>query len=500
MIKMKNLYILILVLILHETPIFAQSGWQSQPSGTSNWLHSAYFTSSSTGWIVGANGIILKTTNGGDNWTSQASGTNEYFYALYFTSSSTGWTVGSGGIILKTTNGGDNWIPQSNGTGFLSSVHFTNPTTGWAVGDSILGEVILKTTNGGDNWVSQSSGITGSLSSVYFRNSSTGWAVGGYETSDIITTTNGGENWTSQSSGTTQSLRSVFFRPSSSTGWIVGHNGTILKTTNSGVNWISQSSGITNAAFYSVYFTSLTTGWAVAQFGIIVKTTNGGTNWILQSSGTSLWLISVYFTSSTTGWAVGGYTDQSIILKTTSGGIDPFNLNLSALIEGFYDAKPGIMNGDTINVYLRNSAPPYKIIDSTRGYLDASGHCALSFYNLANATPYYIVIKHRNSIETWSGSAVSFSSNLLTYDFTTAASQAYGNNMILKGAKYCIYSGDVNQDGTIDLSDLTFIDNDAYNFVSGYVKTDVNGDGVVDIDDATIADNNAYNFVSIQRP
>jgi phosphoribosylformimino-5-aminoimidazole carboxamide ribonucleotide (ProFAR) isomerase len=64
------------------------------------------------------------------------------------------------------------------------------------------------------------------------------------------------------------------------------------------------------------------------------------------------------------------------------------------------------------------------------------------------------------------------------------------------GTKWCIYSGDVNQDGTIDGTDAQLIDNDAGLFVSGYVNTDVNGDGTVDGSDAVIAGNNSDNFIS----
>lgn len=69
---------------------------------------------------------------------------------------------------------------------------------------------------------------------------------------------------------------------------------------------------------------------------------------------------------------------------------------------------------------------------------------------------------------------------ILNYDFTTAVSQAYGNNMVLVGSDYAFYSGDVNNDGFVDGADGLLIDNDAYNFVSGYVITDLNCDGTVD--------------------
>jgi hypothetical protein len=49
--------------------------------------------------------------------------------------------------------------------------------------------------------------------------------------------------------------------------------------------------------------------------------------------------------------------------------------------------------------------------------------------------------------------------------------------------------------------DLSLIDNDAFNFVSGcYLGTDVNLDGTVDASDAAITDNNAANFIGVATP
>ena len=65
---------------------------------------------------------------------------------------------------------------------------------------------------------------------------------------------------------------------------------------------------------------------------------------------------------------------------------------------------------------------------------------------------------------------------------------------------FAIYGGDVNQTGEVDASDLSTIDNDAFNFVTGYVNTDVTGDNVTDASDYAIADNNAFNFVTKSVP
>jgi len=194
-------------------------------------------------------------------------------------------------------------------------------------------------------------------------------------------------------------------------------------------------------------------------------------------------------------------------IATPDVGADEFNgvygLNLSALIEGFYNDITNTMEQDTVEVYIRNSTSPYSIVDSAESILNSFGTGIFNFKNLINGIKYFIHIKHRNSIETWSDSSKSFKYCGLTIDFTTSNTKAFGNNMIQVDSspiKYGVYSGDVNQDGAIDIADGSLIDNDAFNFISGYVSTDLNGDGIVDVADAVFADNNGFNFVTAITP
>ncbi len=112
--------------------------------------------------------------------------------------------------------------------------------------------------------------------------------------------------------------------------------------------------------------------------------------------------------------------------------------------------------------------------------------------------------KHRNSIETWSkGGGQTFSSNVLNYNFSSALLQAFGNNMIqvdTSPLRFAMFSGDVDQSGTIDVSDLIAIYNNGLTFTSGYVSTDVNGDNFTDVSDLLMAYNNSINLVSVIRP
>jgi len=199
------------------------------------------------------------------------------------------------------------------------------------------------------------------------------------------------------------------------------------------------------------------------------------------------------------------YFLPALLFAYFSGGIVANkNLQLNLFIQGRYNQTTNSMIGDTLQIQIRNNFSPYSIVGSARSYIIASGNGIFNFPTAVNGTNYYIVVKHRNSIETWSKSpGQSFSSDILNYDFTIASSQAYGNNLAvvdLSPISFGIYSGDVNLDGTIDATDVALIDNAAYNFVTGYVLTDLTGEEIVDGSDYLIADNNAFNFVSVLRP
>lgn len=185
---------------------------------------------------------------------------------------------------------------------------------------------------------------------------------------------------------------------------------------------------------------------------------------------------------------VGNFTATSPVL----------NLNLTAMLEGFWDGATLI--GDTVKISLHSSVSPYSIEDSAMVKLSSSGTGSLIFSNAAGAN-YYISVSHRNSIQTWSKDPVAFTSGgTVDYNFTTASNKAYGNNMTLKDGKYTFYSGDVNQDEAINLSDVLQIYNGAINFSSGYVVTDVNGDDFTDLTDVLISQNNANYFVTVIKP
>ncbi len=297
--------LLLLLVLVAATPAHAlsygASVWTPLNSGTSQHLHGVEFVDPNTGWVVGNEGMILKTTDGGVRWTPQVSGVNNtYLSRVRFVNASTGWVVGGSGTILKTANGGVGWHSQGPGglTG-LNGLSFISETTGWAVGS---GGTILKTVNGGGEWTPQDSGVTTYFDDVHFENENTGWVVGAFGT--ILKTTNGGTSWTPQDSGVTQSLRGVWFIDASN-GWAVGDgnpNGVILKTTNGGLTWAPQTSGA--GSLYSIRALDSNIAWAAGPGGI-VKTLNGGATWAPQAWVPPSGLASLCMLDVNTLWAVG---------------------------------------------------------------------------------------------------------------------------------------------------------------------------------------------------
>ncbi|MBK8550910.1 MAG: hypothetical protein IPL53_07565 [Ignavibacteria bacterium] len=203
--------------------------------------------------------------------------------------------------------------------------------------------------------------------------------------------------------------------------------------------------------------------------------------------------VSKYFTDDDGIWTNGMNT--TTIARRDVGVLNFFRLNLSLSLEASTELN------EKADILIRSAVAPYTVIDSGSVVLDESGYGETSFSRLTNSVNYYLEVKHRNSIFTWSkpGGEI-FTAGLLNYDFTSSASQAYGNNLVSVNGEYSIYTGDVDRNEIVDLSDLIQVFNDAGDFLTGYVVTDLNNDLAVDLTDVLYDFNNTSIFIETKNP
>lgn len=181
-------------------------------------------------------------------------------------------------------------------------------------------------------------------------------------------------------------------------------------------------------------------------------------------------------------------------------------LNLTVFLQGFYPGSGSLMNKckdyvngstidkysgtivDTITVELHDATTYATKVYTAYGVALNQNGTASIIINNPNSYygNYYITIKTRNHIETTTAAPVSFAASLVSYDFSNAISKAYGNNLKQIGNIYCIFAGDINGDGFVNIADRSLLLSDLNASRVGFYISDLNGDGFVNISDRGI--------------
>src|SRR5690606_6102747 len=129
-----------------------------------------------------AGNYLAYTSDGGENWTEMSVPTDNLLNSIAFKDSLTGFAVGDNGIVVKTTNGGNTWIQTTIGSSFwwFKEVQFISESTGWIIGSVSSESGVFRTTDGGNSWHMFIIGNNNpGLSTIFFIDSQHGWAGGG---------------------------------------------------------------------------------------------------------------------------------------------------------------------------------------------------------------------------------------------------------------------------------------------------------------------------------
>lgn len=293
------------------------------------------------GWVTGVPadgyGVILHTTDGGENWTRQGSPNtvpNVPLWDVRAIDAYNAWVVGNEdgnyAVILRTTDGGKTWnrcgSPGSVTDFGALGIGAVDRKIAWVVGSN---GTIIHTEDGGKTWTQQTSNTSATLLKVATIDRYNAWIVGDHDNgyAIILRTTDGGLTWTRQGNASTVKTIGLIdvTAADNKTAWAVGVDEYILKTIDGGTSWQTQrTSGylhMNGACAIDKY-----NAWITQDYGEVYWTSDGGKTWNSQhpAGAGGFYLLSVSARIMKTAWVVGGDIERKtgIILHTTNRGVN----------------------------------------------------------------------------------------------------------------------------------------------------------------------------------
>jgi len=336
-------FILGLVLSMLTATMNSQN-WETLTTGTSYILYDISFApgQNDVGYAGGmqytydAEGVVIKTIDGGDTWTEVLSGAGQDgIEVVCFLSPDTGFIAGWNDYFAKTTDGGTTWTTMTVGSDnwVFKDIEFWDSDNGVAAASTkSSGFVIYVTTDGGDTWTT-ATGISQNVQDVAYANANTLYAVGGDE--KMSKSTDGGNTWSEIYSGI---FAYYFFGVDfvGDFGVVGGEDGKRMSTTDGGTTWSTSSTGYEN--IYGVNVFNADSAYIGGTDENIYKTTDSGSNWEWEDNGSGTsHLYKIKFTENNTGFTCGS---QGLIKRK-----EP------ALTIGFSSDNDEICAGSSVNFY-----------------------------------------------------------------------------------------------------------------------------------------------------
>jgi photosystem II stability/assembly factor-like uncharacterized protein len=200
-------------ILLMTACLAAAQKFQIGESGATVSLRGVSAVDQAVAWASGANGMFLRTTDGGKTWAAHTvpGAADLDFRDVEAVDDRTAYLLSSGAgslsRIYKTTNSGETWTLQHTNLdpkGFLDCMAFWDATHGIALGDPVEGRFSILTTRDGLTWLKRpgpkanegEGAFAASGSCIFARGTREAWfGTGGAGGARVFHTTDGGETW-----------------------------------------------------------------------------------------------------------------------------------------------------------------------------------------------------------------------------------------------------------------------------------------------------------------
>jgi photosystem II stability/assembly factor-like uncharacterized protein len=281
-------------------PCLAQTNWQKVNSGSTSGFKGVHLLDTKRGYVVGSGPMLKTTTDGGATWSApiEVTGATQDLWGVFAThgpAADTICVVGENGAVHRSVNGGAAWTTQDMhySQGFAFAVTGTDArnmyVTGYEGAESGQQGLVIATHDGGETWVKGAVQGAGTFDKSFFLTAELGYAAGGKpggisSGGVIMKTTDGGFNWTTAAT-TPYSMNSIYCFDENR--WVaVGFEGLAIGTTDGGKNWKRMTMPAAQAKdpFTHVLFVDDRLGFIASAYGAMLKTTDGGATWTRDNS------------------------------------------------------------------------------------------------------------------------------------------------------------------------------------------------------------------------
>lgn len=313
----KVAYCTIFLVIVNIT-IYSQDNWSwlnPKPMGSS--IEScSYFPGTNTVIAVGANGLIMRSTDNGTNWSHVNSNLVNKLTSVSLTSSTTGYIAGESATLLKTTDAGVSWYSINTGlSGAFNQIDFVDNTNGFLRQGSEINK-IYKTTSGGNSWIELPiNGYYGNLTTLNALSSTE--ILYGTSTGNVIKTS--APSWSlSIVKKFTGDLQVVSIAVNGSRVVAASADQLLVYSTDYGTSWSSEIT-LPGISFAGVEFISASNLVAYTASDEIRISTDGGAAWLPVTTSPTQQLVT----------AAANLSGHGIILGTLGNQYNTVNFGLT---------------------------------------------------------------------------------------------------------------------------------------------------------------------------
>jgi photosystem II stability/assembly factor-like uncharacterized protein len=234
---------------------------------------------------VGPRGHVVVSTDAGTSWKQAEVPVSSDLTAVHFANDKRGWVVGHDGVVLASSDGGLTWTKQLDGR---------------AVNDLILADVkaklaadpqspeLLALVAEAERYSEQ--GPDKPFLDVWFENETHGFVVGAYNL--LLETTDGGQTWASwfDRAENPRFMNLYSIRPAAGGLYIAGEGGTVLK-----LDPVARRFASVSVDYGGSLFGIADAGDAVVVFGLrgnAFRSADGGATWTRIETGLPATIVS----------------------------------------------------------------------------------------------------------------------------------------------------------------------------------------------------------------